>query len=112
MLEDDIDTEKNNINNINRAISRMYLILIYDISKELELVNKELSEKENERDLNSNMILFYKEQLSTLYNRKTELENILKVSISDSTLKQMTELYANILSKVNSYDKKYKEEGA
>ena len=55
------------------------------------------------------MILFYKEQLNGLYNKKSDLENILKVTVSDITFKEMTELYANLLAKLNQYEKKYKD---
>lgn len=107
-LRKTIENENSNILSIKKSISKLCLILVYDINKEIDSISAKLNEKENEKDLNDNMILFYKEQLSGLYNRKIELENIIKVTVSDSVHKQMTELYASLVSKVTIYDSKYK----
>ena len=107
-LRKNLNDENNKVNLAKKNLSKLCVILVYDINKEIELVSDKLNKKENERELNSNMILFYKEQLNGLYNKKSDLENILKVTVSDTTFKEMTELYANLLAKLNQYEKKYK----
>ena len=107
-LKKDLNIEKNKIITAKSYLSKLCIILVCDINEEIEIVTKEINRAENEKELNSNMILFYKEQLNGLYNKKSDLENILKVTVSDVTFKEMTELYANLLAKLNQYEKKYK----
>ena len=108
-LRNDILTEENIIRVSKNGINKLCVVLVYSIDKELEIISNKIHEKENEQEVNLNVILFYREQLNGLYNKKSELENVLRVSVSDENLKQMTELYANMLSKSKIYDKKYKD---
>lgn len=107
-LEYLISTEQDNISAIKSIMNKLYLVIIDSIDVEIENILKDISVKENEKDVNTNMALFYKEQLSTLYNKKTELENVLKTTVSDNTYKDMVELYSDIISKIKVYDDKFK----
>jgi len=106
-LESDLARKQTDLKTLNKSLDNMCVILVYNIEKEKELRVTGISMKENEKNVNEDKILFFKEQLSSLYNKKAELENILKTSVSDITHREMTELYVSILEKIKVYDKKF-----
>lgn len=104
-----IASETGLLQSIQRKMSKLCVVLVYDFDTEISLLTKRLNAKTGEKDLKLNMILFYNEQLSGLLNKKTELENTLKVTVSNETLSEMTTLYANIVAKVDACKQKYND---
>lgn len=94
---------------IYKIINKLCIVLTHNITDEIELINSELSEAENQYTINENMILFYIEQLNPLYNKQTELDSQLKLCVSDTTYRQIHNLYIELVDKYNEYSKKFKD---
>lgn len=99
----------NTKNKIFKSINKLCIVLTQDIDTEISLVNKEVSDYENQYTINENMVLFYNEQLSPLYNKQEELNSQLRLCVSDITYRQIHNLYIELSNKVNEYKEKFKE---
>lgn len=102
------DIDKNILLKTKKSVKIMKGIVISgSIEEEINRISDNIKQNETKININREILLLHRTKLNDLYNKKDELDNILKVSVSDSTYKNMIELVSSMTEKDIRLNKKF-----
>lgn len=95
------------IKNIEKDINKLCIIYSGNIYDEIEKVKTTISSLDSDIATINNMISFYKNQMSDLYDAEEAINNKLRMFTSDIEYSQIMSLYVELTDKLNIYEKTY-----
>lgn len=102
-----IDIERR-IDSLRKLQNTVCLIYDGNINTEISRVESLMNDKNNDYKVNENLLSFYSDQLSKLYDEEEAIDNKLRMFTSDIEYSQINKLHLELSEKVKRYESEFK----